>query len=219
MRKYLSLSGLALIAACGGSSPRNDDDSDSDRKVDLGQRDTRDMYNCPPDSGKNQEDMYNAEKCDSGTDGSSSRDMGSDLEGRIDMGREDMETPDICMDMGLPDEGVTYPIARLNCSERNDEGLCVYRLILNERYCWDASPSEAALCRELVNYRFWFGIPGLPGGEDISITNDTPDLCGFYDLTSEDYGFPDGFHAELEVTDNFGDSARVGMRNIVRRID
>lgn len=205
--KKISLSALILIAACGGSSPRNDEDSDSNRRVDMGQRDTRDMYNCPPDSKRNTEDMYNAEKCDSGSDSSVSKD-GSLDDAVMDMGREDMETPD----MGLPDEGVTYPIARLNCSERNEEGLCVYRFRRRRLFCFDASPSEAAPGRSLVNYRVYLGVPGF---EDASYSRESPEVCVDYNVTSEEYDLPEGFPAELEVTDNEGDSARTEMRNVV----
>ena len=209
MRKYVSLSGLALIVACGGSSPRRGDE-DSDRRADMGQRD-----NCPADSGNSgkEGDMYKLENCDSGTD--SSVDMNGSLDdAMIDMGNSDGNNDmgsDGPGDMGLPDEGTTYPIARLNCEERNEEGLCVHRMRVGRVYEVDASPSEAAPGRSLVNYRVYTCTPC----SDNYFERATSLIRVAYGVTSEEREFSDGFPAELEVTDNEGDSARLEMRNIV----
>ncbi len=209
MQKYFSLSGLALIVACGGSQPRDNTDSDSGRRTDMGQVD---MYSCPPYSGE-KGDMSIPKDCDAGTDSSEKRDgnlkdavndMGSS-DGNNDMGSDGPG------DMGPPDEGVTYPIARLNCEERNDAGLCIHRMRTFIGYDFDASPSEAAPGRTLVLYRIYVNVPASP----VYFESETSNVRVTYSRTSEERGFPEGFPAELEVIDNLGDFDREEIRNIV----
>ncbi len=201
MKKYIALSGLALIMACGGSSPRRERDSDSDRRTDMGQIDIGD----PPYDLLDLSDIEPTDGVDSADPNDGIPNDRQDLEDRIDAGndsgREDMGR----QDMGVPDEGVTYPIARLNCPERNEDGLCVYRARIREDICLDPSPSQVPPGRSIVSYVL---TPSLVNPDFYTEVSDISDLCFLSYRSREAEGM-------LEIIDNEDERGSTNFYSIV----
>ncbi len=203
MKKYIPLSSLALIVACGGSSPRNDEDSDPNRR-DMGQRNTGDVYDPLDLSGIEPTDSVGDVKLSDNIP-NDRQDLEDKIDAGNDMGREDMETPDMGMDMGDPDMPITYPIARLNCGERNDDGLCVYRARIREDICLDPSPSQAAPGRRIVSYVL---TANLINPDFYTETSNIADLCFRASRSREAEGM-------LEIIDNEDERGSTNFYSII----
>ena len=206
--KSLSLALLvASLIGCSSSTPSSGEcnynkcDSGVENTEDSG-RNSDGTFNNTNNDGNGNDLRNNNDSCSPCGYDMNNPDSGNDLEGRLDAG-----TPDVGVD-----SAVSYPIARLNCEERNDDGLCVFRTRRSRGGFWDASPSQAGPGRSLTNYRMYFGVPG---DGDYWVESSIPRIGAGYNVINEDYNLPDGFPAELEVTDDLGATDRVGMRNIV----
>lgn len=183
------LAGLAALVLASGCGP--DNTSSGDR----------------PDLTGNNIDMKTSDsKVDGGLDGYVSNDLG---DGYVSTDALDGNTgndamPDLYNGDMVPQ---IHPIARLdNCTETDPmDGLCIYRMNINQVFWWYATSSTAPAGRTLTDYFVFYDTKNNPLAGSGS---PNPKIGVQYNATGK-------FSARLRVTDDTNDTGTQDFYNIV----